>query len=231
MNASPQAAAGAPRTAPDCWNRIGVRGDSSCPELKQFIHCRNCPVYSAAAVQLLDVEAPADYLAHWTQQIGRKSELMEAHTHSVVVFRIGTEWLALPTSVLKEVVSMRAIHSLPQRRSGAVLGLANIRGELLVCFSLQHILGLGQGTDVKRERPQAVAARLLVLERQAERAVCAVEEVHGIVHFRPAEVTAAPSTITKATAAYTQSVLSWQKHSVGLLDDQALFGTVNRSLA
>ena len=33
----------------DCWNRIGVRGDASCPELEQHVHCRNCPVYSAAA--------------------------------------------------------------------------------------------------------------------------------------------------------------------------------------
>ena len=33
----------------DCWNRIGVRGDRSCPELKQYVHCRNCPVYSAGA--------------------------------------------------------------------------------------------------------------------------------------------------------------------------------------
>ena len=33
----------------DCWNRIGVRGDGSCPELKQYVHCRNCPVYSAGA--------------------------------------------------------------------------------------------------------------------------------------------------------------------------------------
>src|SRR4029077_5730556 len=27
----------------DCWNRIGVRGDASCPELKHHVHCRNCP--------------------------------------------------------------------------------------------------------------------------------------------------------------------------------------------
>jgi chemotaxis-related protein WspD len=232
MNTSQESAVGSPRTAhTDCWNSIGVRGDSSCPELKQHIHCRNCPVYSAAAVQLLDVEPPADYLAFWTRQVGQKSELTEATTHSVVVFRVGTEWLALPTSVLKEVVSMRAIHSLPHRRSGVVLGLANIRGELLVCFSLQHILALEQGADVKSERPHAVAARLLVIEREGNRAVCPVEEVHGIVHFRPGEVTPAPTTITKATTAYTQSVLSWQKRSVGLLNDQALFATVNRSLA
>ena len=33
----------------DCWNKIGVRGDGSCPELARHVHCRNCPVYSASA--------------------------------------------------------------------------------------------------------------------------------------------------------------------------------------
>ncbi|MCW1245836.1 chemotaxis protein CheW, partial [Pseudomonas sp. SAICEU22] len=38
----------------DCWNRIGVHGDKSCPLLAEHIHCRNCSVYSAAATRLLD---------------------------------------------------------------------------------------------------------------------------------------------------------------------------------
>src|SRR5882724_3480372 len=83
----------------DCWNRIGVRGDSSCPQLEQHIHCRNCPVYSAAAAHLLDTAPPADYLSHWTQQVAQKSALTEITTHSVVVFRVDAEWLALPTAV------------------------------------------------------------------------------------------------------------------------------------
>ena len=45
-----------------CWDRIGVQGDASCPELKQHVHCRNCPVYSAGAMQLLDREMAADAL-------------------------------------------------------------------------------------------------------------------------------------------------------------------------
>ena len=32
--------------AGDCWNRIGVNGDRSCPELTSFVHCRNCPVFA-----------------------------------------------------------------------------------------------------------------------------------------------------------------------------------------
>ena len=31
----------------DCWNRIGIHGDKSCPLLSNHIHCRNCAVYSA----------------------------------------------------------------------------------------------------------------------------------------------------------------------------------------
>ena len=38
----------------DCWNRIGVRGDQSCPLLIEHIHCRNCALYAAAAIRLLD---------------------------------------------------------------------------------------------------------------------------------------------------------------------------------
>src|SRR5882672_9962274 len=45
----------------DCWNLIGVEGNRTCRELLKFTHCRNCPVYSAAANQLLDRPLPADY--------------------------------------------------------------------------------------------------------------------------------------------------------------------------
>jgi chemotaxis-related protein WspD len=64
----------------DCWNKIGVRGDSSCKELEQAIHCRNCRVYSKAAANLLDGEPPADYIAHWTEQARRPKGLAERAT-------------------------------------------------------------------------------------------------------------------------------------------------------
>jgi chemotaxis-related protein WspD len=78
----------------DCWNRIGVRGDFSCPELRQHIHCRNCPVHSAAAVALLDVDPPPDYLDLWTRQVAQEKPSTALDTRSVFIFRIGTEWLA-----------------------------------------------------------------------------------------------------------------------------------------
>jgi len=231
MIEAPDVGGGSTRaTVSDCWNRIGVRGDASCPELKQYVHCRNCPVYSAAAVDLLDADVPADYLTTWTQEVAREKGQTEIDTHSVLVFRIGGEWLALATAVLKEIVSPRTIHSIPHRRNGVVLGLTNIRGELLACFSLRHVLGLEQTTEIKRGQSRA-SERLLVIQREGSCAVCPVDEVHGIAHFHPRDLTPPPATIAKATVAYTRSVLPWQQKSVGLLDDQLLFHTVNRNLA
>lgn len=214
----------------DCWNKIGVRGDSSCAELKRWIHCRNCPVYSAAAVELLDADLPSDYQAHWTPQIAQQKTLTEIDTHSVVVFRIGAEWLALATIVLTEILSLRAIHSIPHRRDGMLLGLANIHGELLACFSLRKILGIEQAAELKPQKHR-ISERMLVIQHDGNRTACPVDEVYGIARFHPRDLTPVPATIAKAAASYTRSVFSWHERSVGLLDHQLLNHAVNRSLA
>jgi chemotaxis-related protein WspD len=231
MNVSPDSALSLKHAAiVDCWNKIGVRGDSSCPKLGVAIHCRNCRVYSTAAVDLLDAELPTDYGTQDTLEIAREKTLSEIDTHSVLIFRIGGEWLALATGVLQEIVSLRPIHSIPHRRDGVLLGLANIRGELLACFSLEKVLRLGEATLLKPLNTR-VSGRLLVIQHEGQRAVCPVDEVHGIVRFHPRDLAPAPATVTKATASYTRSLLSWADKSVGLLDDELLFHTVNRNLA
>ena len=223
---------GFPRAAiDDCWNRIGVPGDSSCPELKQHVHCRNCPVHSATAAALLDTDAPSGYLDGWTRQVAQKKDLTELDTRSIVVFRIADEWLALSTSILQEIAGLRPIHSIPHRRGGAVLGLANVRGEMLICISLPHVLGVERTARRAPEKNHAVNRRLLVIDQEGSRAVCPVDEVYGIVRYHPRDLAPVPATLAKATATCTQAVLTWQDKPVGLLDDQLLLHMVNRSLA
>ena len=45
--------------------------------------------------------------------------------------------------VVIEVANLLPIHSLPHRPNGVVLGLASVRGELLVCVSLGQVVGAG----------------------------------------------------------------------------------------
>jgi chemotaxis-related protein WspD len=214
----------------DCWNKIGVRGDGSCPELRQYVHCRNCPVYSAGAAALLDADAPLSYLADRTAHFAAPAAADDGETRSVVIFRVASEWLALPTPVVVEVSHLFPIHSLPHRRNGVVLGLASVRGELLVCASLRHVVGAEPLAAATHEPSDTVYRRLLVLRREAVRVVCPVDEVHGIHRFHPRELKDLPTTVAKATVTHSTAILAWRGHSVGTLDDQLLFYTLKRSL-
>jgi chemotaxis-related protein WspD len=108
------------------------------------------------------------------------------------------------------------------------LGLANIRGELLVCFSLSKLLGLPEVTE---DQPKTrVTQRLLVIEHSGHRAVCPVDEVSGIARYHPRDLTSVPATVAKANSSYTRALLPWQDESVGLLDEELLLHTVNRNM-
>jgi len=211
-----------------CWNEIGVYGDSRCPELQRFVHCRNCPVYSNAGVQLLNRALPADYRRERTEHFALEKKLTTPKKTSALLFPISAEWLALPTQAFQEVAERRRVHSLPHRRQGIVLGLANVRGELLICVSLGRLLGMEKITA--RETVRTVYDRLLVANWDGHRLAFPVDEVHGIQRFDPQDLQAPPATVAKANPSYTQGILLWQQRAVGLLDAQLLFSTLNRSL-
>ncbi|MFM9961437.1 MAG: chemotaxis protein CheW [Planctomycetaceae bacterium] len=126
----------------DCWNQIGVTGDRSCPELQKHVHCRNCPVFTAAGQRLFEREPPAVYLAEWTKRLAEPEVVAERDTISVLIFRVGEEWLAFDIGLLVEIAEPRPIHTLPQRSNEILAGLVNIRGELELCVSLGGLLGI-----------------------------------------------------------------------------------------
>ena len=94
------AAAGPPA---DCWNRIGVRGDRSCPLLPPVVHCQNCDVFSAAGRRFLNSPSPPGYLDEWTERLARPIEEDAADLVGLLIFRLAEEWLALPLRALVEV--------------------------------------------------------------------------------------------------------------------------------
>src|SRR4051812_45482226 len=102
-------------TLDDCWNRIGFRGDRSCPELAQVVHCHNCQVFGNAGRQFLDGACPPDYAAEWTRRLAVPLEDVPTDLISVLIFRLGEEWLAQSVDLLIEVTTPRAIHRIPRR--------------------------------------------------------------------------------------------------------------------
>jgi chemotaxis-related protein WspD len=215
----------------DCWNKIGVWGKADCPELEKHVHCRNCPVYSTAATHILNSAIPSQYAEEWTDLVAREREVEKRNADSAMIFRIGTEWLALSIKMFQEVAESKTIHSLPHKRKGVVLGIVNIRGELLVCVSLAQALGLDKAPEIDRKGKGNIHTRLLVASNESNRLVFPVDQVGGIHRFDPDEVKEVPATIAGTAVAHTTGILSWQNRSVGLLDDQLLFYTLNKALA
>jgi len=205
-----------------------VQGNASCPELQKVISCRNCPVYSKAGVQLLNRPLLPEYRRAWTQHFAQEKRLEAPAKSSALLFRVNAEWLALPTQAFQEVAERRLIHSLPHRRQGIVLGLVNVRGELLICVSLGRLLGLDKAPH--DETPRLTYERLLVSIWNGQRFVFPADEVRGIHRFQTLELTEPPSILAKSKLSHTQGILHWDGRAVGLLDADLLFSSLNRSL-
>lgn len=275
----------------DCWNQIGVVGNGTCRELVKFIHCRNCPVYTAAGLQMLDRALPAAYRRERGAHYAQPKQLAQPARVSVVVFRLGGEWLALPTNVFQEVAEHllspaptsrpaptlegkrgaggagrsgpagHRLHSLPHRRGGLTLGLVNVRGELVICVTVARLLGVEADAEMAKagslrpnfrrggdsaERttcgpegrnipiaPDSVFSfsRLLVTNWKGQRVAFPVDEVAGIQRFSQAELKAPPATTAKSVSTCMRGVFEWRDRTVGLLDAEVFFRTLNRNLA
>jgi chemotaxis-related protein WspD len=223
MNRVPLAVAQA-----DCWNRIGFRGDRSCPELASVIHCHNCPVFADAGRQFLDAPSPEGYLEEWTERLAAPLEEEDADRLSVLIFRLGEEWLALPVGVLVEVSAARTIHRVPHR-GGLLRGLVNIRGELHLCVRLQRVLGIETAAS-PAPRERGGQARFLVVEREGERWVFPVDEVDQVYRFPAQHLRPVPVTLGRAPAHLTRGVFDASERAVGLLEDDRLFQVLRESI-
>jgi chemotaxis-related protein WspD len=210
----------------DCWNRIGVFGDKSCPLLANHIHCRNCSTYSAAAITLLD------RYSTMLEQDDERYQPAEAaedagEQRSVLIFRLGEEWLAIATRRLAEVMPMSPIHTLPHQKTGSLLGVTNVRGTLVACVGLGELLGLDNREEQSDKR---VIARMLILEAHAGPLVTPVNEVSGIQRIPLARINTSTQEDSRAISRFSAGVVQWRGQSITLLDDEQLLLAMARSL-
>jgi chemotaxis-related protein WspD len=211
-------------TIDNCWDRIGIGGDRSCPELSRHAHCRNCPVFGTAAQTFFDRPPPAGYQVEWAEILaGAEPELDNDHL-SVVIFRLHGEWLALPTACLVEVTLPRRPHRVPHRSNAVLVGLVNIRGQLHLCVSLHGVLGI-EPAKAANEEDTAGRQRLLVFEQHGERWVFAADEVLGVERIARAQLRRVPGTLANREHHFSQAVFPWGERHVGLLDEERVLAT------
>ena len=208
-----------------CWHQIGVWGDKSCPQLTTAIHCHNCPIYSTAGRQLLDRQAPLDYVNEQTNLLAQNKEKQEIDTISLGIFRLAEEWFALSTQLFKEVTEPTIIHTLPHRSNKVFLGLINLKGEIHLCLSLHEFLGLE--TKSSSDFSPIIYKRMVVIEKEKNQWVFGVDEFYGVHRVTTESLQNVPATISKAIGTYTKAVIKWHEKSIVYLDDDLLFYTIS----
>lgn len=190
-----------------------------------MVHCRNCRVYSAGGRRLLDRLSPKDYLDTWTDLLARDDAEKSDATTPYVVFRIGQSWLGIRATALRELMSPAVIRSVPHQRADVLLGLTAVRGEILPCISLHALMD--EVVAVAADR----APRFLVARHQGADWVMPVDEVIGIVDIAAGAVEPLPATLTRASGVYAVGMAQCGDRSVGLVDEELIFGALARRMS
>jgi chemotaxis-related protein WspD len=209
----------------NCWTRIGVWGDGTCPELPRVSHCRNCDVYTTSGRRLLDRPAPADYIESWTSLLAEEKSAAQVATVPHLVFRVGQAWLAFPATSLREITEPGVVRSVPHKPREVLLGLVNVRGELHLCVSLHEVFG----EEAPAHPPRT--ARFLVARRAGEDWVFPVDQIEGMHAVAEEQMEPLPITLTNVEVAYTKGLFHSGEKTVALIDEDLLFGFLLRRIA
>jgi len=203
----------------DRWNRIGVYGDGSCPEIVVYTHCRNCPVYEETARRFLDRSLPEEYRKKLHEELVWEQEARG--DLPLVFFRLGNDWFALPSRCCAEITEPKKVHHLPRRSGPLLLGLVNIRGEIQLCVSLRRLLGIDVGVD------QAIVSgfpRMVLVENGKRCWSFPVDELHSVRRIRQRDVQPV-SGLELVTG-----IVQMEEKTVQCLDENAFFALLDRSL-
>jgi chemotaxis-related protein WspD len=178
---------------------------------------------------MLERPVPDAYRQEWTERFTHAKQNDKDRSKSVLLFRLGDEWLAIDSQFVNEVTPMRTIQSLPHKSATAVKGLVNIRGELKICISFGSILQLEKACE-SYTTDHEILERMIFIEKDGQCFVFPVSEVYGIFHYADSALQATPATVAKSRHSYTSGILCWDNKHVGVLDHELLFYALARSL-
>ncbi|MGZ3180818.1 MAG: chemotaxis protein CheW [Telluria sp.] len=202
-----------------CWTTIGVHGDRSCPELATHVHCHHCPVFAGGARRSLQQPVPPGYRAEWAARLRASAPPAPDTSASVLGFRLGGEWLALPTATCLGVAPAAPAHRLPHR-GGALLGLVNADGRLLPAVDLAALLGgvAPAAPPAPGTVPRPAFPRLLVFAWKGAAYAIPAAELHGVVRHAPAALLPPAASMNRGAVPFLAGVLPAGELSFGVLD-------------
>jgi len=195
----------------ECRDIVGVWGDRSCDELQVYFHCHNCPVYAAAGRDLLSREPPAGYLADLMAERTFDHSVDTSEQHSMITFRLGAEWFALPTQLILEIGNPSAAHKVPHRKHQAFFGLVNVRGNAIPLINLRQLIRASENVAES-------SRRRIIVEQDGQPWAFDVDDIEGIRRVADGELFKPPVSVEIASPAFILTMYSDDCGDVGVLD-------------
>lgn len=203
-----------------CWNTRGVWSQASdkCEQLVEYIHCRNCPIFSNEGKRVLDRVAPTGYLKEWRKSLSAKKKIVKADIAAVLAFRVGNEWFAIPAQCLHEVTERRTIHRIPGNNNNDISGVVNIGGEVRVCYSLESILGVKCDPEYDSKDEEASVKRFIVALLGDHYYVFCVNQVSGLCWYGNDDLSSVPATLAYKSGSMLLGLISHNENKIAILD-------------
>lgn len=155
----------------------------------------------------------AETLAQVPDQPPDSSEILE-----VITFPLGKERFALETAFVREVYRAGDITPLPGSPP-FVVGLTNLRGQVLAVMDLRRFFGMAETQAGKHQQ-------IVVLGRERVEFGIQVDDVYEVANLRLEEIFEPPGSVAGAARDYlrgvTQSALS-VLDGAALMEDERLF--------
>ncbi len=184
-----------------------------------------------SANKLLERKPDKSYIQEWSDLLQeQKNKVIRSDEKSIVVFRLGREWLGMITTVFHEVAERRKIHKIPHRSGTILMGMVNLRGQLRICVNMGNLLEIDMTERGMDESSSVIYKRMLAIQKEDEFWIFPVDEVFGILRFDLMKVENVPVTVSKSTANYIRGVVTWDNMNIGILDEDLLFYSLKRSL-
>ncbi|MBN4078835.1 chemotaxis protein CheW [Gammaproteobacteria bacterium AH-315-C21] len=208
----------------DCWNQNGVWGQQTprCPRLQEVIHCRNCDVFAQAGRRLFESAANIEYVSDWAEDKSVQVAPSVANSNSYTVFRLGNEWLAVATGMIREISEMGATHRIPHRNQSILRGLMSLYGQLVPWISLEGLMGITEEYTRKHDH-----RRCIVIEHDEQVFVFSVMQVQGLMRIAADAMREVPAASAASGEKLIMGVTTYLGHDVGCLDGEALVKACN----
>ena len=207
----------------DCWNQIGVwkKTGEVCPKLAEIRHCQHCDTFINAGLDMLDRDLADDYIAENTKIYALEKEQEDNTLISALFFRIAKEWYAIKTNLLKEIIEVTDIHSIPHQQHEKIMGLVNVRGEIELCIALNSMLSVDI-ESIEKNNQVNKQERMVVIHLDSGKYVFLVDELMGIFRINEREVKQTPTSIVHTKQQLISGIFDYEQKHIGLIDEKLL---------